>query len=127
MEVCRSRCALDSHSRLQFQVGPARCARSVRPRQDLRNDIRWKRVARLSEWRSEARGYRYCGDGAWALKVKWRIESPMRTLRLMVVAVALLNTSVLSAQVRVWQGTLTLPTYEEGLPDPNPPFDQFTS
>src|SRR2546423_13025389 len=29
------------------------------------------------------------------------------------------------AQVRVWQGTLTLPTYEEGLPDPNPPFDQF--
>jgi tetratricopeptide (TPR) repeat protein len=33
----------------------------------------------------------------------------------------------LHAQVRVWQGTLTLPTYEEGLPDPNPPFDQFTT
>ncbi|HZS95801.1 MAG TPA: DUF5107 domain-containing protein [Terriglobales bacterium] len=31
------------------------------------------------------------------------------------------------AQVRVWQGTLNLPTYEEGLPDPNPPFDQFTT
>lgn len=31
------------------------------------------------------------------------------------------------AQVHVWQGTLTLPTYEEGLPDPNPPFDQFTT
>jgi tetratricopeptide (TPR) repeat protein len=31
------------------------------------------------------------------------------------------------AQVRVWKGTLTLPTYEEGLPDPNPPFDQFTT
>ncbi len=31
------------------------------------------------------------------------------------------------AQVRVWQGTLTLPTYEEGMPDPNPPFDQFTN
>ncbi|MBV9885533.1 MAG: DUF5107 domain-containing protein, partial [Acidobacteria bacterium] len=28
------------------------------------------------------------------------------------------------AQVRVWQGTLTLPVYEEGNPDPNPPFDQ---
>ncbi len=27
------------------------------------------------------------------------------------------------AQVRVWQGTLTLPTYQEGDPDPNPPFD----
>lgn len=31
------------------------------------------------------------------------------------------------AQVRVWQGILTLPTYEEGLPDTNPPFDQFTT
>ena len=30
-----------------------------------------------------------------------------------------------SAQVKVWQGTLALPTYEEGPPDPNPPFDQF--
>ena len=29
------------------------------------------------------------------------------------------------AQVRVWQGSLSLPTYEEGMPDPNPPFDQF--
>jgi tetratricopeptide (TPR) repeat protein len=29
-----------------------------------------------------------------------------------------------SAQVRVWEGTLTLPVYEEGNPDPNPPFDQ---
>lgn len=27
--------------------------------------------------------------------------------------------------MRVWQDTLTLPTYEEGLPDPNPPFDAF--
>src|SRR5882757_3399904 len=31
------------------------------------------------------------------------------------------------AEVRVWQATLTLPTYEEDLPDPNPPFDQFTT
>lgn len=29
--------------------------------------------------------------------------------------------------VRVWQDTLTLPTYEEGPPDPNPPFDLFTT
>src|SRR5246127_4564572 len=32
-----------------------------------------------------------------------------------------------TAQVRVWQGTLSLPTYEEGQPDPNPPFDQLTT
>ena len=31
------------------------------------------------------------------------------------------------AQVRVWQATLTLPTYEEGAPDPNPPFDAFST
>jgi tetratricopeptide (TPR) repeat protein len=30
-----------------------------------------------------------------------------------------------AAQVRVWEGTLSLPVYEEGSPDPNPPFDQF--
>jgi tetratricopeptide (TPR) repeat protein len=34
---------------------------------------------------------------------------------------------VATAQVRVWQGTLTLPTYEEAAPDPNPPFDQYTA
>jgi len=27
------------------------------------------------------------------------------------------------AQVRVWEGTLVLPTYEAGMPDPSPPFD----
>src|SRR5690242_3146465 len=30
-------------------------------------------------------------------------------------------------QVRVWEGVLKLPTYEEGSPDPNPPFDQFST
>jgi tetratricopeptide (TPR) repeat protein len=35
--------------------------------------------------------------------------------------------SLATAQVKVWQGTLTLPTYEEGLPDPNPPFDQYAN
>jgi tetratricopeptide (TPR) repeat protein len=30
-----------------------------------------------------------------------------------------------TAQVRVWEGTLKLPVYEEGAPDPTPPFDQF--
>ena len=29
--------------------------------------------------------------------------------------------------VRTWQDTLTLPTCKEGLADPNPPFDLFTS
>ena len=35
--------------------------------------------------------------------------------------------TVSRAQVRVWEGTLALPTYEEGMPDPNPPFDEFTN
>jgi tetratricopeptide (TPR) repeat protein len=32
-----------------------------------------------------------------------------------------------NGQVRVWQGTLKLPLYEEGAPDPNPPFDEFAT
>src|SRR5437764_5314149 len=31
------------------------------------------------------------------------------------------------AEVRFWECTLTLPTYEEGSPDPNPPFDLFAT
>ena len=42
-------------------------------------------------------------------------------------AFLLLSFSVATAQVKVWQGTLTLPTYEEGAPDPNPPFDQYAN
>ena len=35
--------------------------------------------------------------------------------------------SLTTAQVRVRQGTLTLPTYEEAAPDLNPPFDQYAN
>lgn len=41
--------------------------------------------------------------------------------------VLLLSSSVTLAQVHVWQGTFTLPTYEEGAPDPNPAFDQYAN
>jgi tetratricopeptide (TPR) repeat protein len=39
----------------------------------------------------------------------------------------LLASPLATAQVHVWQGTLTLPTYEEGAPDTNPPFDQYAN
>jgi len=48
---------------------------------------------------------------------------PLRPLA----AFLFLSFSVAAAQVHVWQGTLTLPTYEEGAPDPNPPFDQYAN
>src|SRR5215470_16292788 len=32
-----------------------------------------------------------------------------------------------AAQVRVWEGVLEVPVYEEGMPDPNPSFDQFST
>jgi len=35
------------------------------------------------------------------------------------------NAVPIQAQVRVWEGVLNLPAYEEGVPDPNPPFEQF--
>jgi Tfp pilus assembly protein PilF len=41
-----------------------------------------------------------------------------------VLFIVLLSAVPACAQVRVWEGTLTLPVYEEGNPDPNPPFDQ---
>jgi tetratricopeptide (TPR) repeat protein len=48
------------------------------------------------------------------------------TLRI-VSALLFLTSLPAAAQVRVWQGTLTLPTYEEGAPDLNPPFDQYAN
>ena len=42
-------------------------------------------------------------------------------------AILLLSPYMSTAQVRVWQGTFTLPTYEEGAPDPNPAFDQYAN
>ena len=32
-----------------------------------------------------------------------------------------------NAQVKVWEGTMTLPSSEEGAPDENPPFDLFAT
>jgi len=49
----------------------------------------------------------------------------MRTYLHLFVVLAVATLS--HAEVRVWEGKLTLPTYEEGMPDPNPAFDQFAS
>jgi len=43
------------------------------------------------------------------------------------VALVALALPAAQAQVRVWQATLTLPTYEEAAPDRNPPFDAFST
>jgi tetratricopeptide (TPR) repeat protein len=48
-------------------------------------------------------------------------------MRFGVLSFLLLSLCTATAQVRVWQGTLTLPTYQEGPPDPNPPFDQYAN
>ena len=37
------------------------------------------------------------------------------------------NVKPARAAVRVWQDTIELPTYQEGLPNENPPFDQFVT
>ncbi len=51
----------------------------------------------------------------------------MRFLPQIIVLALAASAWAAQSEVRVWQGTLTLPTYEEGSPDPNPPFDQYTS
>jgi tetratricopeptide (TPR) repeat protein len=45
----------------------------------------------------------------------------------MLLAAVFATCGPVSAQVKVWQGTFTLPTYEEGKPDPNPPFDAYST
>ncbi len=49
----------------------------------------------------------------------------MKTERMCLSAALVLCLNAAAADVRVWQDTLTLPTYQEGPPNPNPPFDQF--
>jgi tetratricopeptide (TPR) repeat protein len=51
----------------------------------------------------------------------------MRTPIFLAIIPFLLSLPPARAAVRVWEGTLTLPTYEEGPPDPNPPFDVFAT
>ena len=51
----------------------------------------------------------------------------MRTPRWLFPAALAVALAPAHAQVRVWQGTLTLPTTLEGTPDPNPPFDIFAT
>ena len=46
---------------------------------------------------------------------------------LMLLASLTIASISVSAQVKVWQGSLTLPSYEEALPDPNPPFDIYST
>ena len=48
------------------------------------------------------------------------------SVRLILIAVLVGDLSSTFAQVRVWEGIFRLPTYEEGRPNPNPPFDQYS-
>jgi tetratricopeptide (TPR) repeat protein len=50
----------------------------------------------------------------------------MRSASILLASVLGLHLCAAGGDVRVWQGTLTLPAYEEGAPDRNPPFDQFS-
>ena len=45
----------------------------------------------------------------------------------LVVAIAAAHPSAAAQPVRVWEATISLPTYQEGPPNPNPPFDLFVT
>jgi tetratricopeptide (TPR) repeat protein len=57
----------------------------------------------------------------------------VRSMRTISACVAVLTGALavacgsVAAQVKVWLGSVTLPTYEEGQPDPNPPFDTYAT
>src|SRR5205085_1467021 len=48
----------------------------------------------------------------------WRALPMMSVLTLLIALAA-------PQPVRAWEGTMQIPTYDEGLPDVNPPFDVF--
>jgi tetratricopeptide (TPR) repeat protein len=58
----------------------------------------------------------------WGLAVLAAVPEP----RLAPVAETRLAATPQSAAVRVWSGSIQLPTYAEGAANPNPPFDLFT-
>ena len=51
----------------------------------------------------------------------------MRRLEYLALLAGVAAAFPLPAAVKVWQGTLQIPVYEEGLPDVNPPFDSFAT
>ena len=51
----------------------------------------------------------------------------MRARSLCLAAALAFCPAAAAADVRVWQEALILPTYQEGPPNPNPPFDQFAA
>ena len=56
------------------------------------------------------------------------VQSNSLTVRTALLLLLLLAAGVtVRGQVRVWEGTLKLPVYEEGSPDPNPPFDEYAT
>jgi tetratricopeptide (TPR) repeat protein len=56
------------------------------------------------------------------------ILSQMKSMRWKLALLFLLVPALpLRSQVRVWEGVLDLPVYEEGAPDANPSFDQFAT
>ena len=56
------------------------------------------------------------------------VQSNSLTARTALLLLLLLATGMTArGQVRVWEGTLKLPVYEEGSPDPNPPFDEYAT
>jgi tetratricopeptide (TPR) repeat protein len=78
-------------------------------------------------WRGAARA----GPEKGLLRKRSPLAAPFRLMRflscLAAVLVVLASVPSVSAQVRVSEGTLSLPTYEEGPPDRNPPFDQIAT
>ena len=60
----------------------------------------------------------------WPLRSLIRIRAGRCALAILISLVAAIP---IYGQVRVWEGVLDLPAYEEGAPDPNPPFDQFST
>ena len=69
-------------------------------------------------------GGQMCLKGCWQKSLR-RIKAWRWAFALLLFS--LVTSITVCGQVKVWEGLLKLPTYEEGVPDPNPPFDQFST
>src|SRR6267142_572700 len=116
-------------------MGASRYPRSDEPKGGLHHDLWRRRLARLGQWRRSSR--RYCnariaaGKMIGSISVSRAMQSETKSGMCMRWALLLLCFFSVAfpvrSQVRVWEGVLNLPVYEEGDPDPNPPFDQLAT
>ena len=105
-----------------FKWGQRVAYRPRGPGPNLRHDLRGRGLARPGGRRPAGGRRRGRRAGAGAMTVRPSASAACALAAVLAAACA----GVSSRDVRVWEDSRTIPTYEEGASDPNPPFDLFS-